>query len=506
LDHSRRSQSQPNRLLFEIEIDAPPGGSRQSARSVYAQLKAAILDGRLTADAKLPPTRSAGAVFGISRNTVGGVYEKLEHEGFAIRRHGSGTYVARTLPGRSIARVRRTALGNRPINTFWTRTDVIESMNFWRDTSKVGAPHGKSPAIDFRPMIVDSTLFPFDRFRRVSAAQLRGLAKRPTSHRSLEGNQGNYDLRQAVSRYIAVTRALVCQADDIIVTSGAQQAFDLLARVLVVPNETVVAIEDPGYPPMRVNFAAAGAKLVPVGVDEEGLILEQLPKDVGIICVTPSHQFPLGITMSSRRRKALIDFARKRGAIIIEDDYDGEFRYDAAPVEALRSADAADVVFYVGTFSKSMLPALRLGFIVAPDWLMNVLITAKNSLDWHCSTPVQRAVAAFIRDGHLSHHVKKLRATYKLRRNLLLELLRAELGEYLDPLVSLYGMHITATAPASVNLNAAADVLLQQGVRIHTLNRYFMGPQTRHGLIFGYGSTDVAQIRRGLALLLKALP
>jgi GntR family transcriptional regulator/MocR family aminotransferase len=154
------------------------------------------------------------------------------------------------------------------------------------------------------------------------------------------------------------------------VTSGAQQAFDLLARVLVRAGETVVAVEDPGYPPMRAAFAAAGARIAPVNVDAEGLIVEDLPPDAGIVCVCPSHQFPLGVTLSAGRRKALLAWARHRGAVIVEDDYDGEFRFEGGALEALRSADAADVVFYVGTFSKCMLPALRIGFVAAPHWAL----------------------------------------------------------------------------------------------------------------------------------------
>jgi GntR family transcriptional regulator/MocR family aminotransferase len=153
------------------------------------------------------------------------------------------------------------------------------------------------------------------------------------------------------------------------VTAGAQQAFDLLARILVTPGETVVALEDPGYPPMRVAFAAAGARIMPAEVDEEGLVVDRLPAGLGVICVCPSHQFPLGVTMSKRRRAALVDFARRHGAVIVEDDYDGEFRLGDNPLQSLRAADAADVVFYVGTFSKCMLPSLRLGFIVVPDWV-----------------------------------------------------------------------------------------------------------------------------------------
>jgi GntR family transcriptional regulator/MocR family aminotransferase len=505
LGHPQAARTRAADPLFEIEIAPPPKGSRDAAEIVYAQLRAAILDGRLSAGTKLPPTRRAGSFFGVSRNTAGGVYEKLQHAGLVVSRRGSGSYVSDALPAvRVRAREKSQRLGQYRVNKFWLRSDVSTAMNFWRDPATPPAQPRKIPQIDFRPAMVDSALFPFDLFRRASAKQLRGLERRPTSYRSQQGNQGNYSLRQGVSQHIALTRAVVCEPDEIIITSGAQQAFDLLARVLVTPNETVVAFEDPGYPPMRVNFAAAGAKLVPVGVDDEGLIVEQLPKDVGIIYVTPSHQFPLGVTMSPRRRKALIEYARGHGAIIIEDDYDGEFRYDAGPVRALRSADASDVVFYVGTFSKSMLPALRLGFIIAPEALLRILIAAKNCLDWHCSTPIQRAVAGFIEGGHLARHVRKMRDLYKQRRKLILECL-GDLGAWLEPIPSAYGMHIAATARASVNLETVAAALLRDNVRMHTFSRYFFGPETQCGLIFGYGTADAGQIRRGIQLLRKAL-
>ena len=301
------------------------------------------------------------------------------------------------------------------------------------------------------------------------------LETRPPSLKSPQGNQGAWRLREAIAQHVAVTRAVLCRPDDVLVVSGAQQAFDLLARTLVVPGETVVAVEDPGYPPMRIAFAAAGARLAPIPVDAEGLVVDALPPDVGVICVCPSHQFPLGVTMSARRRKALVDFARRRGAVIVEDDYDGEFRYDGGPLKALRDAGAADVVFYVGTFSKCMLPALRLGFVVAPDWAMSTLVAAKNCLDWHCSTPLQAAVAAFISEGHLARHVRRLRQIYGARRQLLLDRLEQDLARWLEPIPSLYGMHVAAFARGDVDLEAAVQALPPQGVKLHTLDRYYAG-------------------------------
>jgi GntR family transcriptional regulator/MocR family aminotransferase len=506
LGHSQSLRKAAIDPLFELEFDLGPKGSRESARTLHRELCKAILDGRLAAGAKLPATRNSAAFFKVSRNTAAAVYERLVYEGHAVTRHGAGTYVANTEAPAEQSAIRAGEPASRHrLNEFWLRSDVAAAMGFWRDRVENAAVPRKGSGVDFRPAMVDSRLFPLDVFRRVSAKQLRGLERKPASYKSPQGNQGNYYLRKAIVKHIAVTRSVACQADDILVTSGAQQAFDVLARALVIPNETVVALEDPGYPPMRVAFAAAGAKLAPVGVDEEGLIIEHLPPDVGIICVTPSHQFPLGVTMSKRRRRALIEFARKHGAVIVEDDYDGEFRYEGSPLEALRTDRAADVVFYVGTFSKCMLAALRLGFIVAPNWALQTLVAAKNCMDWHCSMPVQTAVAEFISAGHLTLHVRKMRAVYRQRRQLLLESLHEGLGEWLLPIPSFYGMHIAATLTAAADLETVTETLLRHNVKIHTLGRYFLGPQTTMGLVFGYGTVDLPEIRRGMAVLRRAL-
>jgi len=489
--------------LFELDLAGK--GSRESARNLYRQLKAAILDGRLAAGAKLPPSRRSASFFGVSRNTAIEAYEKLVNEGYLFTRPGSGTYVAAKIPApRRFSPVSDDAAADPRLNAFWLRPEVTAAIGFWRDPPPAQARRSKVSPVDFRPALVDSRLFPFDVFRRVSAQQLRALERKPASYKSAQGNQGNYSLREAITRHSAVTRAVACSVDDVLVTSGAQQAFDLLARVLVSGGKTLVAIEDPGYPPMRVAFAAVGARLVPVAVDEEGLVVEQLPADVGVICVCPSHQFPLGVSMSARRRKALVEFARSRGAVIVEDDYDGEFRYDGSPLEALRTRAAADVVFYVGTFSKCMLPALRLGFIIAPLWAMRTLIAAKNCLDWHCSTPVQIGVAAFIAQGRLTYHVRKMRSLYQERRRLLLTALGQDFAEWLSPIPSFYGMHVAAFARASLDLDRVAEALLQHHVKIHSLARYYLGP-SRPGLIFGYGAADPQEISRGLSALRKAL-
>jgi GntR family transcriptional regulator / MocR family aminotransferase len=480
--------------LFEIELDRPIPGSRNVGFLLYEQLKQAIRDGRLAANTRLPASRKSAVFFGLSRNTVAEVYERLAQEGLVAARHGAGTFVAdhSAHPASSVSKDNAYRL-----NAFWLRDDVTSAMGFWRDDSPGVARVGA--AIDFRPALIDHRLFPFDIYRRISAKQLRGLEKKPPASKSPQGNQGHFHLREAITDHIALTRAVVCRAADVVVTSGAQQGFDLLARVLVTPGETMVAVEDPGYPPMRVAFAAAGAKIMPVEIDAEGMVVESLPAGVKVICVCPSHQFPLGITMSKRRRVALLDFARTTGAVIVEDDYDGEFRFGEKPLQSLRAGDAADVVFYVGTFSKCMLPSLRLGFVVVPEWAKRTLVAAKNCLDWHCSTPLQMAVAAFIREGQLTRHVRKMRQVYGRRRQLLYTVLKRDFSDWLTPIPSLYGMHVAAWARDGVDLDAA--VLAARSVKIHTLERYHLEQPKRAGLIFGYGAVDLPQIARGLAEL-----
>jgi GntR family transcriptional regulator/MocR family aminotransferase len=504
LPSAERRPPEPVRTdpLFEIGLQLRRKGSREAALALYRQLKAAILDGRLRAGTRLPATRRSQAYFQVSRNTAVEVYERLLNEGYLLGRRGSGTYVADRAPEKPLSTKPGAQRFRGRLNPVWAQPELTGALGFWRDA---GEPRPATALADFRPAMIDARLFPFDVLRRVLARQLRGLETKPARYKSPQGNPGNYHLREAIARHIALTRAVVCKAEDLVVTAGAQQAFDLLARVLVTPGQTVVALEDPGYPPMRAAFAAAGARLAPVPVDGEGLVVERLPADAGVICVCPSHQFPLGVSLSPRRRQALLEFARRRGAVIVEDDYDGEFRYQGAPLEALRTAAAADTVFYVGTFSKCMLPALRLGYLVAPPWALPTLVTAKNCLDWHCPTPVQLGVGGFIAGGHLARHVRRMRAVYGKRRDLLLRLLDDELGASLEVLPSHYGMHLAALARRPLDLERAAESLRRSRVNIHTLARYHYGPQARAGLVFGYGTVDLGEIEKGVGLVRKAL-
>ena len=490
--------------LFDIRTELDRCSSGGIAVVLASQLRKAIAEGRLPSGAKLPATRKAQATFGISRNTLADVYERLVAEGHLISRHGSGIYVADLHPPRGLCTPPKMRVGapDFALNPFWSGPEPAGEIGFWTD------PHDDACApieIDFRPGLTDSQLFPYDIYRRITAKQLRGLEINPLRVQRPQRNRDSYPLRTAIAVHIAVTRGVTCDPDHILVTTGAQQAFDLLARLLVTPGSTLVAIEDPGYPPMRVPFRAAGAAIVPVGVDKEGLKVAEIPVGAKIICVRPSHQYPLGVTMSPRRRAALHAFARKNAAIIIEDDYDGEFRFDSAPVDTLWNPDTSDHVFYVGTFSKSILPAFRLGFIIAPDWALDTITLIKNSTDGPRSIPVERGVASFIAEGHLMRHIRKMRTIYRERRDIITDFLERSLAQWLDPLKCSCGMHLAALSSSGIGMERAAQTARGEGVAIHTLDRYFLGERTLSGLVFSFGVTTETEIELGLRILRRAL-
>jgi GntR family transcriptional regulator/MocR family aminotransferase len=352
--------------------------------------------------------------------------------------------------------------------------------------------------------VPDAGTLDWTTWRRLSARALRRLAGRAAAYAS---EQGQPALRAAIARHVSFARALSCDADDIVVVAGAQQGFDLIARALVKPASTVVAMEDPGYPPARAAFAAAGAKVVPVRVDAEGIVVDELPPQARIVYVTPAHQFPLGCVLSARRRAALLDFARSHKAAIVEDDYDGEFRYDGRPHDALKTIDRWDAVFFVGTFSKCLFPGLRLGYVVPPPWALGPLVQLKRLVDWHCNVPAQDTLADFIGQGHLARHVRRMRGIYAERRNLLIEALREpELERRLDLVPGTSGLHLAALARQGLDIDAIIDHARRAGIGIYSIDEYRCGAASPRGLLFGYGAIESAAMKNGLGALRRLLP
>ena len=424
--------------LFEIKLDLAAKGSRDSARSLYAQLKAAILDGRLADGFKLPVTRQSNSIFGVSRNTAAEVYERLASEGFVATRHGSGTYVRWIRCGRAPCRD-----GRRPprpkqvqdprLNAFWLRPDVTAALDFWWDEPPgarraLPPPTGGFPArLDRLAAVSVRCISPGQRQTTAAAGEQAGLLQEPARQSGqLPAARRHHPTYRRDPRGGVPIRGRVGHRGG---AAGLRRAGAGAGHA----GKTTVAIEDPGYPPMRVAFAAAGAKVVPVEVDEEGLCVERLPERCTRHLRMPFASVSAGhVHVAPPAQGADRIRARRMAPSIIEDDYDGEFRYDGSPLEALRSSGAEDVVFYVGTFSKCMLPALRFGFIVAPEWAMRTLIAAKNSLDWHCPTPLQMGVARFIAEGHLKRHVQQIARHCIKAAALLLEILREDFAAGTD--------------------------------------------------------------------------
>jgi GntR family transcriptional regulator/MocR family aminotransferase len=473
--------------LFELPIRLPMRGSHQILRALHQQLRAAILDGRLRPGLRLPSTRALASSHGISRNTAVAAYDLLLSEGYVSMRPGSGCYVAQALsrpvPGR--VRAGNTA-ADRRLSSFWRGRRALRR----------GAPP-ESPAYWFRLGAPDTGLFPYDIWRRLSNRAIRSLSKSEASY----DPQGLSALRNAIAKHVSVSRAVACRPENVLVTSGAQQAFDLLARVLATGRRTTVAVENPSYPPMRAAFQAAGAKLIPVPVDTDGMLIDRLPSQARVVCVTPSHQFPLGSAMSMTRRMALLDFARENDAVVVEDDYDCEFRFDGRPLDALQTIDRHESVFYVGTFSKSMFPEVRLGFIVAPPWALEALAAAKQDCDLLSPFLVQHTLAAFISEGHLARHIRKMRSVYSQRRRRLLDGLQRDFVRWLDPIPSFAGLHVTALLRHSEDAEEVVKRARDQGVGVGSVGRYCVGRPDTQGLVFGYGAIGEQAIVAGLSQL-----
>lgn len=476
--------------ILDLPIILPPSGSRDLLGALHRQLRAAILDGRLRPGLRLPATRALASSLGVSRNTVVAAYDLLLSEAYLAGLPGSGTYVADVLPRYARKAARGKSAADRRLNPFWRDAQYSST-----------AVSSASQRYDFRVGLPDKALFPFHIWRRLSARALRALSKTPAFYAEPEGRPA---LREAIARHVSFARAVSCRPDDIVVTAGAQQGFDLLARILVVPGQTMVAMEEPGYRPMRETFAAAGAKIASVAVDREGLIVERLPADARVICVTPAHQFPLGSVMSARRRMALLQFAAARHAVVIEDDYDGEFRFGGRPLDALQTLDRADSVFYVGTFSKSLFPALRLGFVVSPPWARHALVAARQVTDWHGAVLAQDTLAAFIAEGHLARHVRKMRRVYGARRAALLAALKRHADGCLTPIASEAGLHLAAELTAKVRAEAVIAKAAELGIALQSIEGRARA-RVPNTLLFGYGLIQAEQIDGAITRLAQVI-
>jgi GntR family transcriptional regulator/MocR family aminotransferase len=457
-------------------------GRRDLPGEIYRNLRAAILDGRIAGGERLPATRELAIRLNVSRTSVTTAYDRLISEGYATGRVGSGTYVEANVATQN-GRPTRPGRALRP-------------RHAWESVPLPAVFRVDHPQYDFRAGVPDARLFPYDRWRRLIARQFRSSAVGSGVYGEPAGHLG---LREAIARHVGVSRGVRAVADDVIVTNGTQQALDIIARVLLKPRDRV-AVEDPGYSPVRLLFEAIGARVTAVPVDDEGLIVNALPSETRLVYVSPSHQFPLGMSMSLPRRRALIAWAADHDAAVVEDDYDSEFRYGPKPIEALQTLDKSGRVIYVGSFSKTMLPTLRLGFAIVPESLRVATRSAKFLTDWHTSLPVQAALATFIDDGLFARHVRRMRTVYQGRFERIIDVLARDFEDELAIIPSSVGLHVSALArTASVDqITTLVRVASRAGVECLPLSLFSAGDSPRPGLLLGYGAIDADQIEPGL--------
>jgi GntR family transcriptional regulator/MocR family aminotransferase len=470
--------------------------SAGTSRRIYDRLRAQMADGTLPAGARLPSTRALAADLAVSRTTVTAVYEQLAAEGFVLTSAGRAARVARPPPALAVPGAPRPAGRAPALSAFGRRVAGIAVPSL---------PSAGRGRIDFLYGAVAAREFPAQIWRRAYQAEL--LHQQDSLY--YLAPEGDASLRRALQAYLRRARGLVCDAERILIVSGTQQAIDLCARLLLDPGDAF-AFEDAGYPIARHSFEAAGGRLVPVPVDDYGLDTRRLPSDPGVCLVyaTPSHQFPLGGVLPVGRRLALLQWAQAHDAWVIEDDYDGEFRYGQRPIDALQSIDASGRVIYVGTFSKALSPHLRLGYVVLPEALVRVFRQAKRLSDRHAPVLEQRALASLIESGAYERHVRRVRREYERRRAVLLEAIAGSLPADARVAGTAAGLHVLLWLPSlrpgdEPRLVAAAN---EAGVGVYPVSPLFAGrrrgaPGRAAGLILGYASLTVEDIRRGIGLL-----
>jgi GntR family transcriptional regulator/MocR family aminotransferase len=456
-------------------------------RQLYGWIRDAILAGTLRPGQRLPSTRGMAAHLQVSRIPVLGAYEQLIAEGYLETFAGIGTCVAHQLPDNQPHPLRAPAQPAEGRRDLSRRGEATLRSPEESGIASLGAFRVSLPALDH---------FPSDIWGKLVTRHARTLSKAAMAY---GGNLGLLEFRQAIADYLGASRAVRCDPSQILVTTGSQQSLQLCAHVLFDAGDRV-AIEEPGYPGARNAFAAAGAEVVAVPVDGEGLDPALLP-DVRAVYVTPSHQYPLGITMSAARRLTLLNWAASSGAWIVEDDYDSEYRYDNRPIAALQGIDSSARVIYVGTFSKVMFPALRLGYMVIPHDLVDAFAAARQAADIFSSTLYQLAMNDFIREGHFSRHIRRMRMLYMGRRRVLAD----SLPESLEVIGSEAGLHLVAMLPPGLDDFAVAKAAGKAGLSVIPLSSCCARKPARGGLILGFGGIGEAQIRGGVAKLIDVL-
>jgi GntR family transcriptional regulator / MocR family aminotransferase len=490
------------------------------AAQISAQLQAAVTGSVLRAGDRLPSSRDLACTLGVSRTVVTNAYARLFAEGWLEGRHGSGTYVADVTPPplgsneRTVSTERNRVSPPAPVPVSGSKAppaSAAASQGAGEPGRPAASPPTASPRglIDLQPGICWAEGIEPAVWRRAWRQAGAHLPSRwPDPH-------GLPELREEIAAYLRRSRGLVVTPAHVLVTQGVSSGLALLADALLTPGDKA-GVEEPGYPTGREVLRRAGAQVVPCRVDAHGILPEGLPGDLKLLYTTPAHQYPLGGRLPVSRRQALIAWARATGALVVEDDYDSEFRYDVGPLPALHSMDP-DAIVYLGTASKVLATAFGAGWLVAPPELVAKLADLRPRLGVRIPEPVQHAVLALLRSGDLERHVRKMRLEYARRRAALVDgLTRADRDAAASGrpsqgrvpfrlLGDTAGLHVVLELPDGYPAARLVDAAASRGVAVYSLDKYFAGPPSMSGLILGYGTATLPQVRRAAAELAKLL-
>jgi GntR family transcriptional regulator/MocR family aminotransferase len=452
---------------------------------LYEELRSAILNGRLQRGVRLPATRELAAQYHVSRRTAVTVFEQLRDEGYTESRTGAGTIVSNTLPEDFLQLRKRKEVRHRPA--------PVDSIR-----------HQHPSVRPLHPIYPSVTEFPIELWTRLASRRLRRLTAGDLSAGDVAGYR---PLRQAIAEYVGASRGINCVAEQIIVTSGMHQGLDLVARTALKPGDRVW-VEDPGYQGAIQVILSAGATVVPIPVDEKGLNVDlgrERADDARAAFVTPGHQCPLGSTMSLDRRLALLQWARERRAIVIEDDYDSEFRFRGHPTPALQSLDRNGSIVVLGSFNKVMFPALRFGYIVAPETLLDRLLGLRWKVDRYPDGPHQAVLCDFIEEGHFARHLRRMRELYAHRWRALHDSCNRYLAEYFAMPMIEAGLNTPAYLKGKLTSRQAEIAASAVGVQTVGLDRFSRERRDIRGLLLGFAAFNEKQIQEAAKSLRRAL-
>jgi GntR family transcriptional regulator/MocR family aminotransferase len=467
---------------------------------LYRQLRTAILEARLAPGARLPSTRAIAEQTGLARQTVVEAYDQLLAEGYVESRPASGTYVTETLPDDLLEAQHHRTLT--PVHTAEPRGLSARGERLGQlrlDTN----PHYATPRM-FETGSPALDQFPFELWWRLTA---RHLQRGRTDLLAYAEAAGWGPLREAIADHVSSVRAARCTADQVIITTGTQQAAYVAGQALLDPGDDVW-VEEPGYAGVKAALVAAGARMVPVPVDDEGLDVaagSALSPEARLAYATPSRQFPLGVVMSLQRRRSLLEWARRAGAWILEDDYDSEYRYSTRPLASLQGLDTSGCVIYLGTLSKVLFPALRLGYLIVPPALVEPLARVRAVIDRHGPTIEQAVLTDFIVEGHLARHVRRMRGLYAERPGVLVRLLRQKLGHVLEVEEAESGMHLVAWLREGLDDVAISRWAEDAGIVANPLSPRYISSNRRHALLLGFSAWPPNDLAEGVDRLAAAI-